>query len=138
MHDYQAKDISACLPSKRIVLVGDSTIRQIFWALAKKLDVEQAKNRLTTAGKHLDMEFIGAGVNLAFIWDPLLNSTALQDELARHRPVTESKTKDKIGAGILLVGGGLWHAKHLGNASFDKFQETIHGLIPDIQPRRAR
>lgn len=141
IHQYTVKDVSTCLQSKRIVLVGDSTIRQIFWALAKKVNMEEAEKRLAMPGKHLDYDFDVAGVKLKFIWDAFLNSTALHVELARYRGnssrVEDSKTEEVIQAGILLIGGGLWHARYLGNASVDSFQDSIDRLTPQMRPRQA-
>ena len=141
IHEYTVKDVSTCLPSKRIVLIGDSTIRQIFWTLAKKMNVEEAEKRLATQGKHLDHEFNGASVKLKFIWDPFLNSTALHVELARYQGnssgVEDGKTEELTQAGILLIGGGLWHARYLGNASVDSFQDSVDRLTPYMRPRQA-
>jgi hypothetical protein len=36
MHEYKQTDISQCLQGRRLVFIGDSTVRQVFWAVAQK------------------------------------------------------------------------------------------------------
>ena len=133
LHKYAAKDISDCLKSRRIVLVGDSTIRQIFWAFAKKLDPKGAEEDLAKAEKHSDVNLQKFGLELEFIWDPYLNSTKLYHELTVQRdsslPTDSGQSKGNSTTGILLVGGGLWHARYLALSPLDQFKASISSII---------
>ena len=138
LHDYTAKDISSCLNSRRIVFVGDSTIRQIFWATAKKLDADEAGDELEKAEKHGDQNFLGAGVNLQFVWDPFLNSTRLEDELYAYRNPDDQfdskEAKEAEGAALLLVGGGLWHVRNIEVAPLKHFRDSIDHIVSFMRP----
>lgn len=138
LHDYNAKDISTCLKSKRVVLVGDSTIRQIYWAIAKKLDATGAEKDLAVAEKHGDLRFQSADVELHFLWDPFMNSTSLHLELTafKERADLSSRTDDsnQISSGIILVGGGLWYARNINVAPQKHFREAIDDIISYMQP----
>src|SRR5882757_1716076 len=77
LHEYKKDDIRECFGQQRLVFIGDSTTRQIFWAVAKKMDQERAEEQmadiLDSDYKHRDLEFTSDGVTAQFIWDPWLN-----------------------------------------------------------------
>ncbi|KAK6601679.1 Cas1 domain-containing protein [Botrytis cinerea] len=110
MHEYKRKDIQECFKERRLVFVGDSTTRQIFWAVAKKMDQRRAEEQITEhldldlVDKHKDLEFSSSGVTVQFIWDPYLNSTGLDRELKSFNanPAQDAKTDES--AGLILLG----------------------------------
>jgi hypothetical protein len=86
MREYTRKDIQACFQTKRLVFVGDSTTRQVFWAVAQKLDRDKADAGIADMlrvrdHRHMDLEFYAHGVMLQFVWDAWLNGTRLGEEL---------------------------------------------------------
>ena len=133
LHKYTAKDISGCLQSRRIVLVGDSTIRQIFWAIGKKLDPKGANEDLAKAEKHSDVTLQKSGIDLEFIWDPYLNTTELYHELTVWKDpssaINSGQSKGNSTTGILLIGGGLWHARYIVLSPLDQFKASIDSII---------
>ena len=138
LHDYTSKEASSCLRSRRLVFAGDSTIRQIFWAVAKKLDVKGAEWELASAEKHADLKFERFSVELEFIWDPFLNSSRLEQVLKLHRETeatyaVQSPQKQQPGAAIILVGGGLWHARRLEAAPLGEFSHAINQTFSYIR-----
>ena len=137
MHEYDANDISSCLEHRSIVFLGDSTTRNIFWAMARKLDPGRAAEKESTALKHEDQSFIGAGIPVKFIWDPFLNSSNLNTVLVACQDsgsTGEQLLDEKVGPAILLIGGGLWHAKHLVSTYIDDFKRSVNHIINSITP----
>ncbi|KAI1501233.1 10 TM acyl transferase domain found in Cas1p-domain-containing protein [Biscogniauxia marginata] len=138
MAEYQGEAIHNCLNGQRLVLAGDSTIRQIFWAAARKLDPDQARdessNTPATDEKHHDLSFQAKGVRLEFIWDPWLNSTALDDTLRAFHvaPTLKAKgsftEKDESAALIVLGSPGLWAAHYGGDDYLNIFKRGINGV----------
>ena len=132
LHKYNKKDISACFSSRKIVLAGDSTIRQVYWAMATKLDPKATKERIGLAEKHSDQSLNIENINLVFIWDPYLNSTKLHKELLSYR---ESLNPARGGlnesdrASLILIGGGLWHARYIEADPVKHFRESIDGIV---------
>lgn len=128
MHKYKAKDLESCLASRKVVYVGDSTVRQVFWATARKLDPVRADKEMRIARKHTDLVFSGPGaVTVEFFWDPYLNSSQL------HRELTVASLLENDGgaadtAAILMVGGGLWHARYLGEHSLQRFKSSVRAI----------
>ena len=128
MHKYDASDVTTCLRSRRVVFIGDSVMRQVFWAFAKKLDVsEQGED------KHSSISVDAHGLKVEFLWDPYLNTSRLDREVAVASP--SRLRDDKIDSpAILLVGGGLWNARYLGEASYWHFERSISKVAGALQP----
>lgn len=137
LHSYKRPDIQACFSGQKIVLIGDSTTRQIFWAIAKKLRF----NTSLDAGKreHENLKFEDPRLEVQFVWDPFLNSTTLYQELGDFR---DGKT------GLVLVAApGLWNARYGDwNESEPRFKEAVdqvmaympqmeHSSRPDQEPQ---
>ena len=138
MHEYKENELAACLQFKRLVFIGDSTTRQIFWATAKKLDDDGARDGMGAAQKHADLEFRRNGVVLEFIWDPYLNSSRLHEELEAYRSTshvpTENDVKQRESAALILVGGGLWFARHVHVNTLREFRDSIDSIVPYMNP----
>ena len=103
---YKSKDIQSCLKDKRLLFVGDSTIRQVFWATAAAL---VPKFNPSIGDKHSDQVLTDGGVKLEFIWDPWLNGSRLNSELEAFVKLGESARPPAA----LLAGAGLWHSKYV-------------------------
>ena len=103
LHRYSASDISSCLKEQQVVFAGDSSVRQLFWAIAEELDAKRVLQEKQLANKHSDLSFEKDGVVVRFAWDPFLNSSSLSQQLY---PV--SRTEQDSATALLLVGGGLW------------------------------
>jgi N-acetylneuraminate 9-O-acetyltransferase len=134
LHKYNARDIESCLQCKRLLFVGDSTIRQVFWATARKLDGPRASEMALSAEQHGDLRFEQGCVKIEFLWDHFLNSTMLKNELERYQLRTSSPNSTQVAA--ILVGTGLWHAKGLGPGFLNGFEHSIDSVAA-LLPRNA-
>lgn len=99
MHEYNVKDVTTCLKSRRVVFIGDSVTRQIFWAFAKKLNVREQDD------KHSNIVVDAHGLKVEFIWDPYLNTSNLDREVSAAS-LSGSRNEQIDTAAILLIGGG--------------------------------
>ena len=74
LSQYKKEDIHDCIEDGHIVVSGDSTTRQIFWALGRLLDREASLAGRETAGIHesYDMEF--DGIRMLQLWNPYLTT----------------------------------------------------------------
>jgi hypothetical protein len=137
MYEYKKKDIQECFKERRLVFVGDSTTRQIFWSVAKRMDQDRADEEITEMldldEKHKDLKFTSNGVTVQFIWDPWLNSTGLEYELKQFKaePSLEKEKEVDESAGLILLGApGLWYARHGQENYFKDFRDSIDRIIP--------
>ncbi|KAI9848805.1 MAG: hypothetical protein M1838_000358 [Thelocarpon superellum] len=133
LHKYQSRDIADCLGSKRLVFIGDSTTRQVFWAVVRKMDEKSLGRELRLANKHSDITFTHLETTVDFIWDPFLNSTALTKTLQLHRSgLPISPARDAPGPALILVGAGLWLARHDHHDPIGHFQKTMDRISHTI------
>jgi hypothetical protein len=116
---YQEEDIQECLEDKSITLIGDSTIRQIYWAISEKLHA--TVNR--TAGHEAVQQAEGSKVDIKFLWDTYLHTSNISLLLE------EKKRGIENDVGILVTGAGLHYAAWEGNRSFHLFKETMSNLF---------
>jgi hypothetical protein len=132
----------------RIVAVGDASVRRLFWAIAKKLDKDDALRDMATAAKEGDIYFKSrsTGVDLQFFWDPYLNGTRLFNEVQLHSEnnpqMTETETTQvETPATIILVGGGMWYARQYEVGAARRFTSAVNSILlqsgkPNSRPPR--
>jgi N-acetylneuraminate 9-O-acetyltransferase len=145
LHEYKKRDIIPCLQERRLLLIGDSTVRQIFWAIARKIDNERAREGMITKPedhKHENIEFVSKNLRLQFIWDPWLNSTSLLNELAQFERFSPSTVVNRgqlnSNAALVLVGvPGLWYARYGSDRYLEDFEEAISRIIRTTPSARA-
>jgi hypothetical protein len=117
------------------LFVGDTTVRQVFWATARKLDGGWVSDRQQELDKHEDLHLEKDGARLSFLWDPFLNGTSFRGELKaymdRNKPENSAEDKKlhpsdgKRRSVLLFIGGGLWHARHLGDEYLPAFNHVV-------------
>ncbi|KAI9732837.1 MAG: hypothetical protein M1834_003775 [Cirrosporium novae-zelandiae] len=133
MHQYGSADTIECLKSRNYTLIGDSSVRRVFWATAKKIDSFKAAKNLSTLGKHQDAVFESQGVTLRFIWDPFLNSSALNEKLRIYRSRQDSRDFSALmtnrSGQLILIGGGLWHARYLQSGFMTHFTDSMNRIV---------
>ncbi len=132
MHDYTSQDVATCLAAKRMVFIGDSTIRLVFFATARKMDREEARQLQVRTANHSDVTFRSSSGAIDFVWDPYLNSTRLRAELWEYFNGSFSGEKDPGRSGsdifFILLGSGLWFARFLESNPVEQFKNSINGI----------
>ena len=130
VHEYTSEDLQICFPGQKLLYIGDSTVRQIFWATAKKLHPAAADELTRDVEKHSDIDFNRYNVTVKFIWDPFLNSTTWHRELIYYAETVSRSTKHlDRPAGLMVVGGGLWHARHFGTNSLKSYEDAVNRVV---------
>lgn len=139
MHKYTSTDVNVCLKSKRVVFIGDSVTRQLFFSMAHLADSTLPSAPPSSFEKHSDYSFpSGIGTWFDFFWDPFLNSTKTTTLLkgggygGRDTP------------GLLVIGSGLWFLRYAGSTggisaweatierALDKISKAASGLADEI------
>lgn len=138
MHKYTKGEIEQCLAGQKVVIAGDSTSRQLFEAAIEKMGHKPSKGPLRR-GEHVDVEWKTGTTTVQFMWDPYLNSTALEQELKSFRYEPSSKNESKPSTGLLFLRApGLWHARNDGEDYLKYFKQNVDRLPKYINPRILR
>ncbi|KAG0093886.1 hypothetical protein BGZ92_000597 [Podila epicladia] len=135
---YDAKSTSKCVGGSRIVMLGDSIVRQLYYSVVKKL-IPDAN---TNGDKHSDIIFKNEtlGVSFEFYWDPFLNSTRALAMTSLSSTYTNdidnsdisldaSQLQPEQSPSILLVGSGLWYLRYAETSGgLEEWQTKIRSL----------
>ncbi|KAF4966802.1 hypothetical protein FZEAL_10614 [Fusarium zealandicum] len=140
LHKYSREDIHQCMGDRHMVFSGDSTTRQVFWAMARLLDRDKADQVRSNAKKHESYDMTFDGVRIKQIWNPWFETGELNPNLTRelelftkekHSPVSIEEQK---GAALMMLGAGSWYvlkhveeeSKKLFQSAFDNVTELLH------------
>ncbi|KAI1467141.1 Cas1p-domain-containing protein [Daldinia caldariorum] len=147
MVEHTTDSLCTCLNGRKVVFVGDSTIRQLFWNAGKKVTRGHSETRmkriLQSDNKHADISFRTDCAQLEFIWDPWLNSTALYGILKAFDPlppspregtITEMKVNELSPVLVVLGAPGFWAARYGGDDYLNLFKRAINGIVPYLSP----
>lgn len=139
LHSYQPRDASQCLSSRRVVFIGDSVTRGLFFQFIHAVDPTLPKEPPDDGAKHSDHSFVsGSQTKFDFVWDPFLNTTSA---LALINPSTRYLIDGQPERPALLVlGSGLWYLRYADTsgglsaweANIEAHIEAINGA--HIQP----
>ncbi|KAG0251090.1 hypothetical protein DFQ27_009014 [Actinomortierella ambigua] len=138
---YDPKSMRQCLGERaRIVMIGDSIVRQLYYSTVKKLLPDSS----TEGDKHSDIvrHDPETGITFEFYWDPFINTTKTFDYLSHGRiPYTTNavsedqqqqqqqeqeqeqeeslqsqQQRDQPVPTIFLIGSGLWYLRYAEEA----------------------
>lgn len=143
IHQYKPKEIASCVSNKKILFAGDSTVRQVYWATARKLNKTLA-TELETAMydlakhediKHQDQMFDAGGVKLEFRWDPYLNLSTTFDELKAYKEASAGQGAPGTGPALTLLGSGAWWARwYDAGHAVAGIQPSVKNVMEQISP----
>ncbi|KAL7308283.1 hypothetical protein PS15m_012151 [Mucor circinelloides] len=127
---YGKKEINECLGHKRIVYIGDSIMREQYYAMTHFLKKPASKMRDAI---HEDQSFYSKeqDITIEIWWDPYLNTTKTLDLL-------QGKVQGQKPS-LLIMGSGVWYMRRTGNeylhlwkTAVDRiFDAALNGRIAD-------
>ncbi|GAA5831621.1 hypothetical protein JCM11251_000772 [Rhodosporidiobolus azoricus] len=126
LHPYKPKEVGQCLEGRHVVFIGDSTVRQVFYATIKHVD----KNVETVAEKHSDRTITAGGINFSFYWDPFLNGT-------RGSQLLDGTLGSQTGSGtpaMAVIGSGIWYLRHPDSGGINTWDRRMDALFSSVQP----
>ncbi|XP_010788564.1 N-acetylneuraminate (7)9-O-acetyltransferase, partial [Notothenia coriiceps] len=113
MHKYKSNEANNCLAPKRVVFVGDSRIRQLFYSFIKIIDPEQRE----VGNKHEDISFLhkSSSVNVEFLWYPEANNSM------KERLISWTH-EGSLKPDVVILGAATWSIK-LRSGSSETLQQ---------------
>ncbi|KAG0312534.1 hypothetical protein BGZ99_009453 [Dissophora globulifera] len=136
MRTFDTAHTTSCLGGSKIVVLGDSVARQLYYSLVKKI----LPNASTEGDKHSDIFFrdIESGTTFEFYWDPVLNSTKAAELFTEPDTQLIGSEENPIPS-IILVGTGLWYLRYPEwSGGMERWQQVMERLIQQMSnPRIA-
>lgn len=128
MRDYaDLTALQTCLrPGDQVIFYGDSTARQLYWAMVSTLD----KHVWSDGNIHGNHFWTRDGITVRLFWDPFLNNSESSQhvrdiaQLGRDAPVNDiliefNKDPNYVPKTYMYATTGLWHAM------FDSGEEHV-------------
>lgn len=127
LQSYDQPFTYQCLENRTLYFIGDSSIRDVYWATAVALAGDDAYKASVQAGKHEDLFYQNEAARLEFVWDPYLNSS-------RARSILNLSQIDAQRAAV-LISTGLWHARYGGENFMSEYKETLRRVLQNVSPK---
>ncbi|KAM4028982.1 N-acetylneuraminate (7)9-O-acetyltransferase isoform 1-T1 [Anomaloglossus baeobatrachus] len=123
MHKYKSSDATSCLRNQRVTFVGDSRIRQLFFAFVKILNPHVKEQGI----KHENIPFEDDDHNIRvdFLWYPEVNGSMKQ---CFHTLIESPSSKPQI----VVAGAATWSIK-MNNGSAESLAQYKVNLT-DVEP----
>ncbi|KAI0778449.1 O-acetyltransferase [Trametes elegans] len=129
MHQYKTQDVATCMASQRVVFVGDSVTRQLFYQFAHVVDPSLPTSPPNDEQKHADYTYSAkGGIQLSFYWDPYLNSSETQSLL---HPEPRFASRGDAPA-LLVLGSGLWYLRYADSGGLPAWEARIESTLAAI------
>ncbi|KAI0830580.1 O-acetyltransferase [Trametes gibbosa] len=129
MHQYKPNDVAACMASKRVVFVGDSVTRQLFYQFAHLIDPNLPTSPPDDEQKHADYRYRSASdIWLQFYWDPYLNSTHTHALL--HPGAQDLRSSDP--SALLVLGSGLWYLRYADSGGLSAWEAKLESTLSAV------
>lgn len=127
LYQYKPADVASCMASKRVVFVGDSVTRQLFFQFAHVLDPSLPTAPPDDEQKHADYRYISSksDVQLQFFWDPYLNST---HTYALLHPSARDALPSNTPA-LLVFGSGLWYLRYADSGGLPAWEAKMESTL---------
>ncbi|EIW64341.1 Cas1p-domain-containing protein [Trametes versicolor FP-101664 SS1] len=127
LYQYKPADVASCMASKRVVFVGDSVTRQLFFQFAHVLDPSLPTAPPDDEQKHADYRYISSksDVQLQFFWDPYLNSTHTH---ALLHPSARDALPSNTPA-LLVFGSGLWYLRYADSGGLPAWEAKMESTL---------
>lgn len=121
LQSYSAPKVTECFKGRHIIFIGDSTVRQVYFAMVKHLDPTVD----TLAEKHSDRTVTTKGVKFDFFWDPFLNGTKTGDFLDGRVAGGGTPT-------LAVVGSGIWYLRHAEAGGISAWEKKMDKLFKSV------
>ncbi|KAI0686813.1 O-acetyltransferase [Cytidiella melzeri] len=132
LYNYKPNEVASCLSSRRVVFLGDSVTRLLFFQFAHNVDPSLPTAPPDDSTKHADFHYVAeGGVELTFHWAPYLNTSTT---LSYIRPVPERRPDGrKTRPALLVIGSGLWYLRYASTSGgLPAWESTIQSAVDAI------
>lgn len=131
LYDYQPEDVSTCLDSRRVVFIGDTVTRLLYFQFAHTIDPSLPAAPSEGSSRHTDYTYMTeGGIELSFYWAPYLNTSTTLNQLRPSGPPERRKDRPAL----LVMGSGLWYLQHESTSGgLPAWESNIQTAIETVQ-----
>ena len=129
LHSYSSKTIAPCLNGRKVVIIGDSIARELYYGLMKVLDPNAGKpaGAAGEQAKHGDATNLVAGVDVEFIWDPFVNVTKTDEILNPARGTGQVPA-------LVVFSTGLWFLRQPASGGIPAWKSAVDKIFDATHP----
>ena len=129
-HYHSRTEVQLKLQEKRIVFIGDSSVRKLYQSLCRFTGDLSAGGYEGTSTSHSDASTLIGSTSLEFKWAPL--SVDITTKIKGMK--ASLSTEREGGPDIIIAGGGVWDKLHLSVTDEDQSsqEETIKILASEL------
>ena len=131
LYNYGAREAQQCFDKRKLVFIGDSTTRKLFYQTARVLDNKLPAAPPNDNQKHANVDLSTSyGTSISFIWDPYLNGSQVHnliDGRSDARPA------------LLVIGSGLWYMRYSNSSGgLPTWEANMGRILRSIAGSKAR
>ena len=140
IHSYKPNDGSACLSSRRLLFIGDSVTRKLFYQLAHILDPTLPNAPPDDEHKHADYILHSkSATQISFYWDPFLNSSRTHNIITTPYDATSKDIYAMRRPALLVLGSGLWYLRYADSSGgISAWEANIESVLHSIAHSRSK
>lgn len=133
-HYQSSKELQLKLQEKRIILIGDSSVRNLYHSLCRLTGDLNAGGYEGTSSSHSDALTSFGSTSLEFKWAPLSVDIITKIKSMKTSLATESEG----GPDLIIAGGGVWDKLHLSVFDEDQssHEEVVKTLASELKSMR--
>ena len=133
LYNYGAREAQQCFDKRKLVFIGDSTTRKLFYQTARVLDNELPAAPPNDKQKHANVDLSTSyGTNISFVWDPYLNSSQVHNLIDDHSGRASRPA-------LLVIGSGLWYMRYSNSSGgLPTWEANMGRILRGIAGSKAR
>ncbi|PFH50799.1 hypothetical protein AMATHDRAFT_60451 [Amanita thiersii Skay4041] len=127
LHEYNAREGTACFGTGHILFIGDSTTRKLFYQIAHILDPQLPTAPPNDDRKHMDVHLSTKHRSrVSFVWDPFLNGSRINN-------LVNSQVDLSSRPSMLVLGSGLWYMRYSNTSGgLPAWESNIERVLQSI------
>lgn len=119
---YRKEETSTCLTNRRVLYIGDSIMREQYFAMISLMGQQRPKKHTDHDDQHIFIK--DYNMTLDLWWDPFINTSKTIDLL--NGKINQQKPT------LLIVGSGPWYMKNLRDAYYSPWKEAINRVFDSV------
>ncbi|KAI7899668.1 10 TM acyl transferase domain found in Cas1p-domain-containing protein [Cokeromyces recurvatus] len=119
---YGSSEMKSCLGHRRIIYIGDSIMREQYYAMTQFLHLKKPNQEAIHANQQAYSK--SENITIEMWWDPFLNTS-------RTLHLLQGKESEKPS--LLIMGSGVWYMRRLGSNYLSGWKTAMDRIFDSVQ-----